>query len=193
VYLYNPAERLRKRAIGAAPAAAPAALAALRQNAPDRCIFISYRRTEAITVGRLYERLKQRFGEGAVFKDIDSITAGLDFREELAKALQSCRVGVVIIGPEWEFVRDEHDRRRLEDPTDFVLNELLTLLQRKVPVIPVITERSGMPHQEDLPENVSAVVFRQGLPLRPDPDFNRDADGIVAAIEKLLARKGTQP
>ena len=189
VYLYNPAERFRRHAADAAPAALPAALAASGQIAPDRSIFISYRRTDAITVGRLYERLKQRFGEGAVFKDIDSITAGLDFREELTKALQSCQVGVVIIGPEWELVRDDHGRRRLEDPTDFVLNELLTLLQRKIPVIPVITERPRMPHQEDLPENVSAVVFRQGLPLRPDPDFNRDADDIIAAIDKLLARE----
>ena len=54
-------------------------------------IFISYRREEtAFPAGWLYDRLNDRFGEGQVFKDVDSITLGDDFVEVITRA-----VGVV--------------------------------------------------------------------------------------------------
>ena len=47
-----------------------------------RRIFISYRREEtAYPAGWLFDRLKEHFGEGSVFKDLDSIEFGEDFSQ----------------------------------------------------------------------------------------------------------------
>ena len=45
-------------------------------------IFISYRREDsADTCGRIYDRLRDRFGKDAVFKDVDSIPLGVSFHD----------------------------------------------------------------------------------------------------------------
>jgi hypothetical protein len=47
-------------------------------------IFVSYRRQDsAHLAGRLYDRLADRFGEGQVFMDVDTIKLGVDFAEEI--------------------------------------------------------------------------------------------------------------
>jgi hypothetical protein len=50
-------------------------------------IAISYRRTEIDATGRIYDRLVQRYGEEAIFRDIDLIPLGVDFRKAVDKAL----------------------------------------------------------------------------------------------------------
>lgn len=47
-------------------------------------ILISYRREDSADVtGRIYDRMVQEFGQDIVFKDIDSIPFGVDFRKYL--------------------------------------------------------------------------------------------------------------
>ena len=47
-------------------------------------IFISYRRADSAGyAGRIYDRLTAHFGEDAVFMDVDTIEAGVDFVEVL--------------------------------------------------------------------------------------------------------------
>lgn len=46
-------------------------------------IFISYRRVDSEDVaGRIYDRLVQHFGHDAIFKDVDDIPFGVDFRRQ---------------------------------------------------------------------------------------------------------------
>ena len=48
-------------------------------------IFVSYRRHESRDfAGRLSDHLAERFGEGQVFIDVDTIEPGVDFAEETA-------------------------------------------------------------------------------------------------------------
>lgn len=90
------------------------------EQAPGR-IFISYRREEAAyPAGWLYDRLADRFGPGQVFKDVDSIQLGDDFVEVITRAVGSCDVLLALIGHHWLTVTDEHGRRRLDNPGDFV-------------------------------------------------------------------------
>src|SRR4051812_39019104 len=56
-------------------------------------IFISYRQQDsAYPAGWLYDRLAERFGNGQVFKDVDSIGLGADFVEVITNAVASCEV-----------------------------------------------------------------------------------------------------
>jgi hypothetical protein len=63
-------------------------------------IFISYRRDDAPdVVGRLHDRIVARFGPESVFRDVDSIAMGADFREHLRRALDQCSTLIAVIGP----------------------------------------------------------------------------------------------
>ena len=47
-------------------------------------ITISYRRDDSMDItGRIFDRLTSRYGREAVFRDIDSIPPGRDFREHI--------------------------------------------------------------------------------------------------------------
>jgi len=64
-------------------------------------ILISYRREDSADVaGRIYDRLVQQFGQGAVFKDVDSIPLGVDFRTFLDEQVAKCNVFLAVIGPD---------------------------------------------------------------------------------------------
>ena len=65
-------------------------------------IFISYRREDTeFAAALLFDRLVEHFGEGQVFKDIDTIQAGEDFGEVIRAAVASCDVMLVLIGDRW--------------------------------------------------------------------------------------------
>ena len=54
-------------------------------------ILISYRRDDSADVtGRIYDRLIQQFGSRAIFKDVDSIPFGVDFRKHLDEQVARC-------------------------------------------------------------------------------------------------------
>src|ERR1700747_1122745 len=104
-------------------------------------IFVSYRRQDSSHLaGRLYDHLADRFGEGQVFMDVDTIEPGLDFAEEVTRAVAACQVLVAVIGPAWLTAADGRGRRRLDDPDDFVRLEIETALVRGVRVIPVLAQ-----------------------------------------------------
>jgi hypothetical protein len=45
-------------------------------------VFISYRREESeLIAGRIYDHLTSRFGPHNIFRDLDSIPPGVDFRK----------------------------------------------------------------------------------------------------------------
>ena len=117
-------------------------------------IFVSYRRQEsAHLAGRLYDRLTDRFGEGQVFIDVNAIEPGVDFAEEISRAVAACQVLLAVIGPDWLMAVDERGRRRLDNPDDLVRLEIEAALARHVRVIPILVEGAVMPGQEDLPES----------------------------------------
>lgn len=65
-------------------------------------IFISYRRSDnPDATGRIYDRLVAEFGKALVFKDVDSIPLGQDFRGHLNGIVGDCGVMLAIIGPRW--------------------------------------------------------------------------------------------
>src|SRR5215468_9038498 len=114
-------------------------------------IFVSYRRQETSHLaGRLSDRLADRFGEGQVFMDVDAIEPGVDFAEEISRAVAACQVLLAVIGPNWLTATDERGRRRLDNPDDLVRLEVEAALARGVLVIPILVEGAVMPGREDL-------------------------------------------
>ena len=151
-------------------------------------IFISYRRQDAADVcGRMFDHLAAHFARDDLFKDVDSIGLGLDFRAVIADAVGSCDVVLVVIGPDWEHARDGQGRSRLLDPDDFVRIEVEAGLERDVAVIPVLVGGAAMPKRENLPESLHPLVYRNAIALRADPDFAGDMQRLIRALESILA------
>src|SRR4051794_26427863 len=135
--------------------------------AGDGGIFVSYRRQESSHLaGRLYDRLADRFGEDQVFIDVDTIEPGVDFAEEIFRAVASCKVLLAVIGSTWLTATDERGRRRLDDPDDIVRLEVGTALVRGVRVIPILVDGAIMPTRQDLPESLAGLVRRNALLIR---------------------------
>jgi hypothetical protein len=94
-------------------------------------IFISYRREDTgMGVGRLADVLRQHFAREQVFQDISSIDPGTDFVEALQKALADCAAVLVVIGQKWLTVSDRQGMRRLDNPHDWVRQEIVEALGR---------------------------------------------------------------
>ena len=154
----------------------------------QRGIFVSYRREDSADVtGRIYDRLTQAFEKAQVFKDVDSIPLGLDFRKHLQQTVSSCDVVLVVVGDRWLTSTKVDGRRRLDDPKDFVRIELETALQRDIPVIPVLVRGASVPEEGELPPILSALAYRNGIAVRSDPDFHRDMDRLIQSLKTYLA------
>ncbi len=150
-------------------------------------IFISYRRSDSPdATGRIYDRLVAEFGKARVFKDVDSIPLGQDFRGHLNGIVSECGVMLTIIGPRWTDATNKAGQRRLEDPDDFVRIELEAALARDIPVVPVLVAHAPIPLASDLPTSLAAMAFRQSIEVRPDPDFHNDATRLVTALRGIL-------
>jgi formylglycine-generating enzyme required for sulfatase activity len=154
-------------------------------------VFISYRRDDSATVaGRIYDHLVQAYGPDNVFKDMDSIPFGIDFRECLSAAVGRCRVLLAVIGRDWLHVTGASGTRRLDDPRDFVRLEIEAALGRGIPVIPVLVGGAAIPGEDQLPEALRSLAYRNALPVRDDPDFHHDMGRLLKGLNQLLQIQG---
>jgi hypothetical protein len=78
------------------------------------------------------------FSEDRVFKDVDSIPFGVNYRHHLEQEVSHCPVLLAIIDPNWLGVTDARGRLKLANPADWVRVEIETALQRDRLVIPVL-------------------------------------------------------
>src|SRR6476646_1921280 len=147
-------------------------------------VFLSYRREDTpFAAGRLGDRLSARFGK--VFMDIDNIDPGVDFTEVIRQAVGECDVLVALIGDKWTSVVDRHGRRRLEDPDDWIVQEIRVALDRGIRVIPVLVDPARMPARTELPEVLMPLVNRQAVTLR-HATVRADVAMLVAPIERAI-------
>jgi len=115
-------------------------------------IFISYRRKDTTWfVGRLDDSLSHYFGDGRVFRDVGDIEGGADFHHVLGETLQSADALIAVIGPDWLSAADENGERPLDNPDDWVAQEIAAALDRGIPVYPVLVEDTPMPRERELP------------------------------------------
>lgn len=149
-------------------------------------IFINYRRVDSDGyAGRIFDRLAAHFGEEAVFMDVDTIEAGLDFVQVLEDAVQSCDVIIVLIGRQWLKVKDNRGERRLDNPEDFVRIEIVAALNRDIRVIPVLVGGVDMPRSTELPENLKLLARRNALQVNHH-SFNPDVYRLIEHLEFAL-------
>ncbi|MBI1395748.1 MAG: TIR domain-containing protein [Betaproteobacteria bacterium] len=154
-------------------------------------IFVSYRRSDSAGfAGRLVDDLERQFPGHQLFRDIESIEAGADFVDAIERALRASSVLLVVIGPRWLDVRDADDRRRLDDPRDFVRLEIAAALKLGLRVIPVLVDGAQVPPAGELPPDIQALARRQGHELS-DRRWDYDVDQLFSQLARVrgLRRK----
>lgn len=150
-------------------------------------IFISYRREESAGhAGRIYDRLREKFGKNRVFMDVSAIEPGVDFVEAIDHAVGSCAVLLVVIGRRWLECSNAAGQRRLDDPKDFIRLEVGTALRRTIRVIPVLVQNAEMPGEEALPEELKLLARRNAIEIN-DSHWDSDLSQLVDTLERVMA------
>jgi hypothetical protein len=148
-------------------------------------IVVNYRRKDSSGhAGRLYDDLTERFGDGAVFMDIDAIQPGVEFAKVIESAVGGADVFLSLIGPRWLDAADASGRRRLDLPDDYVRLEIEAALRPEVCVIPVLLMNTPMPSAEDLPASLEPLTRRNAIELR-DNSWRHDVDLLIETIERF--------
>jgi uncharacterized protein YecT (DUF1311 family) len=149
-------------------------------------IAISYRRSDSQDItGRIFDRLVQQYGKNTVFRDIDSIQPGIDFRTQIAEALASTDVLLVMVGPRW-FGQAAGARNRIESAADPVRIEVETALKRSIPIIPVLVGGMRMPEVGKLPASLGDLAYRHAVTVDGGRDFDHHVEGLIRALDRIL-------
>jgi len=133
----------------------------------------------------LFDDLVTHFGEQKVFMDVAGIEAGRDFRKAIEESVANCGVLLVIIGPSWLAAKNEAGVRRLDDPADFVREEVSAALRRDIPVIPVLVRGAEMPRVEQLPETLTDLAYRNCVELT-HARWRSDVQLLIESLRRLI-------
>ena len=150
-------------------------------------IFFSYRRgDDPGNTGLLYERLEHEFHPDQLFKDVEAdIKGGDDFVDVLKAQVAECDVLLAVIGPRWIETRDVVGRRLLDDPEDWVRVEIVSAMETRKYVIPILVGGADVPQAEDLPEPLKPLTRRQAIRITEER-FKLDAEDLVRQITSAL-------
>jgi hypothetical protein len=130
----------------------------------------------------LHAELSRHFSPDLVFLDSESIPAGADFVEHILARVRQARVVLAVIGIHWLTAIGPGDKRRLDDPADWIRQELVTAFAAGVRVIPVLTDAAAMPTEADLPADLAPLARCQYRRLR-----HREASADLARLVGELA------
>jgi hypothetical protein len=148
-------------------------------------IVISYRRDDTSDItGRIHDRLRGYYGSDAVFRDIEKIPPGIDFRQYISETLLRAKVLIAVIGPRWLGPRED-GQLRIAAADDPVRIEIETALQIGIQVIPILVNDAVMPRAEDIPQSLGNFAFRNAFIVDGGRDFHHNMDGLITHLNQI--------
>jgi len=151
-------------------------------------ITVSYRRTDSDAItGRIFDRLVEHYGRESIFRDIDSIPPGIDFRNYINDALHETSILLVVVGPKW--LGSKGGRARIDDDADPVRIEVETAMKLGITVIPILIGNTKMPSISQLPDSIKDFAFRNAVHIDPGADFEGHCERLTRAMDLLLRDK----
>ena len=113
---------------------------------------------------------------------------GATWPQRIQHALQSSQYVLVVIGPDWlRAGSDAWGRRRIDDPSDWVRQEIATALrEEKKILIPVSVRGGGIPPKDVLPPDVASISSKQAIEIRRDY-WDHDIKLLMAQIDAKKA------
>ena len=156
----------------------------------DPRIFISYRRVDGSYIASaIADRISAQYGANALI-ELDWFENKEYWREAIRFQIGLSDVVLAIIGPHW-FGADSADGvRKIDDPEDFVRNELETALELGIPVLPVLVGDAVMPSSVDLPKGLGLLLGLHPVAIRTGRDMAENTDRLIQALDRFLAEGG---
>jgi hypothetical protein len=155
-------------------------------ESPD--IFISYRRTDAgWAAGRLQAELADCLGEKRVFSDVTHIRTGEAWRPTIERVIERARVGIVVIGRDWQGIQSQTGRPRLFDESDVVRTEVRALLGGRQSVIVVLADAPPLSDVQ-LPSDLAKLADIQAIRITHE-DWQAAFRKILEAVRFALKRE----
>ncbi len=137
-------------------------------------VFVSYRRNDSVVHARLLAgELARRWGDEAVFMDIEDIAYGGDFVRAIDEHLAGCDAVVAVIGPRWTATLRER-----AGGDDYVRHELAQAYALGKRVVPVLVGGAVPPSADVLPPGLAALATANMLVL--------DERHLLAHVNALL-------
>ncbi len=137
-------------------------------------LFLSYRRqdTEADATA-LYHALTKEFGPNAVFKDVDNVPLGANWKDFVGRSVADSVVMILLIGPSWQ-------------PTEAVLLELREAARLRVPVLPILFRGARMEAiAPQLPADLQAIADLNAAKVDHE-SWERDLAPVIETLRPLL-------
>lgn len=152
-------------------------------------ITISYRREDSgVIAGRIFDRLVAQYGRESIFRDIDNIPLGVDFRVHINEVLSQSDIVLALVGPRWIGTRG--GQGRLGDESDPVRVEIEAALRTGLPLIPVLVLGANMPRVAQLPNSLHDFAYRNALRIDASQDFDVHMSRLTRAIDTVLKESG---
>ena len=149
-------------------------------------IFLSYRRGDSAGyTDSLYKDLVDRYGSEAVFYDRTRIEPGSPFPTTIRDSVSQAEIVLVVIGGRWLTIEDDDGHRRLDDPKDWVVEEIGLALAGTGKVVPVLVEGTRMPAGSGLPERIRELATMQAVEVTPER-WDADLKRLRLALDRLL-------
>jgi tetratricopeptide (TPR) repeat protein len=164
-------------------------------NAQPR-VFVSYRVDDSLAVASTLAReLERALSHGTVFLDHRSLEPGTPWPAHLRDEIRRADVVLVLIGLRWLTFQDAYGIRRLDDPEDWVRQEIEGALKGSGKVIPVLVDGASPLKKEafrTVPQ-IAALAELQAIEL----STKRWEASFDALVQRLVAlgfrRNGREP
>ncbi len=123
-----------------------------------------------------------------MFRDIDNVPIGVDFRTHIRDVLQHSDILFAVVGPEWCGPQPD-GHARIEEENDLVRIEVETALKEGIPVIPLLVGDADMPTAEQLPEGLKPFSYRNATRVDGGQDFDHHLDRLIRKTDAILKGK----
>lgn len=152
-------------------------------------ITISYRRDDSgVITGRIFDRLVAHYGREAVFRDIDNIPAGVDFRLHIDRVFNASDIVLAVVGPHW--IGPSEGQNRLANEADPVRIEIAGALRKGTTLIPVLVLGARMPTVVELPDDLKDFAYRNAVQVDAGQDFDVHMARLIRAIDGFVGPTG---
>ena len=137
-------------------------------------VFVSYRHDDSeADAGRLYDTLAAELGHEALYKDVENIAIGANWKRAVREALADSAVVLVVMGPDWRV-------------SEAIAYELELVLNTDVPVVPVLVRKADLLRlAASLPAQLAGIGDRKAVTLS-HASWSRDCRELLDDLKRVL-------
>ena len=183
---YETAEALARLKERLDPILRPLGPPSSRGNRRNGKIYISYRRSDNASVGRLYDSLSTHFGSDRIVMDVDTIPIGSNYVTAVGEMMKSASVVLVVIGPNWTRALRERQSTSFGNTLDFVGTEISLALSQNLLTVPVLVDGANLPSETEVPESMRDLFSRNAFFIS-NSRWHADVTKLNESLDRLLA------